>query len=182
MRYIFFLFLFTVNSQLGAQELDFDASFISLSEKAKLEIFTPVESSYRSLNTLSNPYQSYQQAIYSKREKLEMRYTIIPYDEAKPNTSMPNIHIARMVTSIAKNEEDSILAFHDISSADLEMFGADWGQTVFLHPKTDFATQTFCKVVTLYKEAQGTVSVFYLFNEADNSALDSRYFSVRFEE
>jgi hypothetical protein len=52
--------------------------------------------------------------------------------------------------------------------------------TYFFRPKPEFATQPGCKMLALCKEGQGTVFVFFLFDDPGNTALDRREVAVRF--
>lgn len=181
MKIIFLSVLCFCCLSLSGQTLELSESCRELSEKTSFEIYLPTESAdYKSLNVIKNPYQTYQASIFSRKEDLEIRYAFLPFNEKKPDLSMPNIQLTRTVTSIASNEEDSILSFHEMSRAHLEDFGADWGQVVFLRPKSGFSTEPLCKVVSLYKENKGTVLLFYLFDDADNESLDTRLFAGRF--
>jgi len=93
---------------------------------------------------------------------------------------MPHLQVGRTITSAATNDEDAVIAFHEIGQYDLEKFGADWGQMVIFRPKKGFSEQSFCKMVTLFKEGHGSTSVFYLFDDANNSAVDDLYFALKF--
>jgi len=177
----FVTFLFFLNSALlSAQEIKFSQEFLTLRDKIGIDIFTPTESSFKSIKVSKNPYQSYQAAVRSRRNNLEMRYAFIPYNLEKTTTTMPHLQVTRSVASAAINDEDAIIAFHEISQRDLEMFGADWGQMVIFRPKEGFSEMPFCKMLTLFKEDRGTASVFYLFEDANNPLIDDLYFSIEF--
>ena len=94
---------------------------------------------------------------------------------------MPHLQVGRTVTSAATNDEDAVIAFHELSQSDLENFGADWGQMVIFRPKKEFSEQPFCKMVTLFKEGKGTTSVFYLFEDANNPTVDNLYLLLKFD-
>ena len=180
MKYLF-IFLFLICSfSFFAQKIEFTPEFEALRDTIGVEIFVPVESDFQSIKTIKNPYQDYQAAIRSRKEKLEIRYAFVPYIEARSVTTMPHLQVTRSVTSAATNDEDAIIAFHELNQVDLEKFGADWGQMVIFRPKKGFSEQPYCKMVTLFKEGKGTTSVFYLFEDADNSAVDDFYYALKF--
>lgn len=182
MKY-FLGFLFLINfGLLSAQEIEFSPEFSALCDQIGIDVFTPAESGFKSVKVAKNPYQDYQAAIRSRRENLEIRYAFVSYNEVNLTTTMPHLQVTRSVASAATNEEDAIIAFHEIAPKDLQMFGADWGQMVIFRPKEGFSNQPFCKMLTLFKEGHGTASVFYLFDDADNSAVDDLYFSMQFFE
>lgn len=179
-KYALVLVLFLLCGRGAAQKNEFSPEFTALRVQMDVDIFQPTESDYRTVRVLKNPYQKYQAALRSRKENLEMRYHLEPVSDSAPFSQMPHVQVARTVTSAAVNDEEAVIAFHEISSTDLEMFNADWGQTVLFRPKSDFSGYAFCKMVTLHKEGRGTVSVFYLFDDANNPALDERYFILRF--
>ncbi len=163
-----------------SQEIEFTPEFEALCETIGVEVFVPVESDFKSVRIIKNPYQDYQAAIRSRKEKLEIRYAFEPYIESNSFTTMPHLQVTRSVTSVATNEEDAIIAFHEINEADLEKFNADWGQMVIFRPKVGFSEQPFCKMLTLFKEGKGTSSIFYLFDDADNPAVDELHYALQF--
>lgn len=176
-------FLFSISIfPLCAQSDIFTADFFALQERTGAEIFLPVESDFKPTKVLEQPYQKYQAAIRSRKEKLEIRYALTPFQEDNPLTSAPQVQMMRTVMSVGSNDEEAVVAYHKISEADLKFFNADAGKTAFFRPKTGFSSLPFCKLVTLYKEGKGTVSVFYLFDDADNPAVDDRYYGLRFTE
>ena len=180
MRHLLIIVFLISSFSAFAQKIEFSPEFEALQDTIGVEIFVPIESDFQSIKTIHNPYQDYQAAIRSRKEKLEIRYAFQPYEEANPFTTMPHLQVTRSVSSAATNNEDAIIAFHEIGQHDLEKFGADWGQMVIFHPKKGFSEQPFCKMVTLFKEGKGTTSVFYLFDDADNPAVDDFYFALHF--
>ena len=177
----FFICLILISSLTSfAQKIEFSSEFEALQDAIGIEIFLPLESDFQSIKTIKNPYQEYQAAIRSHKKKLEIRYFFEPYIEENLLTTMPHLQVGRMISSAATNDEDAVIAYHEIEQHDLEKFGADWGQMVIFRPKEGFSEQPFCKMVTLFKENKGTSSVFYLFDDADNSAVDDFYFALKF--
>lgn len=179
-RYFTVFLLLVTFSSLSAQGIEFSPEFLTLRDKIGIDVFTPTESSFKSIKIIKNPYQNYQAAVRSRHDNLEIRYNFIPYNDKNPTTTMPHLQVTRSVASAATNDEEAIIAFHEISQKDLEIFGADWGQMVIFRPKKGFAIQQFCKMLTLFKEGRGTAFIFYLFEDANNPAVDNLYISVEF--
>lgn len=180
MKHILIIVLSICYFSASAQKIEFPPEFEALRDTIGVEIFVPIESDFQSIKTIKNPFQDYQAAIRSRKEQLEIRYAFEPYVDTNPFTTMPHLQVARSVSSAATNEEDAVIAFHEINQIDLDKFGADWGQIVIFRPKKGFSERTFCKMVTLFKEGKGTTSVFYLFDDADNAAVDDLYFALQF--
>lgn len=182
MRYLAILFLVASTCPIQAQ-VNFPNTFIDLADKIGATIYTPTEATdYKLGRVAKNPYQSYDVVLRSRKENLEIRHKIIPYQEQNMMTTMPHVQLARTVASVATNEDDAVIAYHDLNAIDLEKYGADWGQIVFLKPKEGFADEANCKFICLYKEEQGTIFTFLLFNEPTNEAVDWRSFDIKFEK
>ncbi len=163
------------------QKIEISPHFYSLLDSAGLEFFEPLEAGYRDLQPLPNPFQDYQFAMRSGKEKLEIRYFIMPWDENKPESTLPNVESFRTVTSVASNAQDALIsAIQPEPQKILEDFNADWGMIYFFQPKEEFANWPFCRLVVLHKKEKGTAMVFYLFDNPGNSALDTRYLALRF--
>ena len=178
-----FFFLFSCTAVLvDAQSDIFTPAFYSLQEETGVEIFQPTESDFKAAKVMQQPFQKYQAAIRSRKENLEIRYVLEPFQSDNTLSAAPQVQMMRTVMSAASNEEDAVIAYHNIADAELEFFNADSGKTAFFTPKAGFSSRSFCKLVTLYKEGRGTISVFFLFDDANNPAVEERYFSLRFEE
>lgn len=163
-------------------QIDISPHFSSLLELSQLDFHAPLEAKYKDVSVLKNPWQNYDFAIRSRKEKLEIRYLIVPFKENNPLNSMPHINCMRMVTNLASNSQDVLISGLSIEEEELkEQFNADWGKIFIFQPKAGFSTRTHCKLLALHKEGLGTAYVFFLFNEADQ-ALDNRFYALRFLE
>lgn len=155
--------------------------FSQLLERAGLDVFQPVDAGYRQFEPLENEYLNCHYAIRSQREGLQIRYFVLPWNEADPFAVNPHVAAMRALTSIASNDDEAIIsAIPAEASALQDKFNADWGMTWFFHPKPGFSNQPTCKMLALCKEGQATVFVFYLFDNPGNPALDMREVAVRF--
>ena len=112
---LFTAFIFSLN----AQQNTFSKDFLNLADQIGLELYIPTENTdYKVGKTHKNNYQSYDFVMRSRKEKLEIRYKIIPYDIANPLTVNPHVQVMRTVASVASNDEEAVLPSHDISPAD----------------------------------------------------------------
>ena len=166
------------------QKIDYPTQFNELINQVGIEFYEPADAGYKDIRPIENEYQEYEFAIWSRKEKLEMRYAILPYDEKDIFSANPHILTARALTSIATNEEhaNNISAIQLSEEALKRDFNADWGMVYFFQPKPGFSPFPQCRMVALYKEGRGTVLIFHLFVKADNTALDTRYYALRFVE
>ncbi len=76
MRLILLLLLCCGAASSATGQVKQDPDFAARLEQAGLELLLPIDSDYRSLPVWRNDLQSYDFAIRSRREKLEMRYLI----------------------------------------------------------------------------------------------------------
>lgn len=181
MKYGFYLLLFLAFSNLSAQKIEYPEDFLAKMEAVGIQLSTPVDSDYKDVYVLKRAFQSYDFAIKSRKEKLEIRYYLEVFNENDPTFSMPHLRFSRFLMNLAANEEDSIISVHDTEKEDLEEFQADWGKIAFFRPKDTFTSSTHCKLLSLFKENQGMAYVLFLFNEP-TEGLDNRFYALQFQE
>ncbi len=168
-------------SDLGAQKISYPSQFQQLLTQAGLEFFEPLEAGYRDIEPLKNDFQHCQFAIRSRKEGLQIRYFILPWNDDDPTTTNPHLVTFRAITSIAINEDEAVIsAIQPTKETLLKDFNADWGMIYFFQPKPGFSDKPSCRMVALCKEGQGTAFIFYLFDDPANEALDTRYLALRF--
>ncbi|MEM6317027.1 MAG: hypothetical protein AAF960_05115 [Bacteroidota bacterium] len=176
-----FLLFCLLTTTLLAQKIKYTDSFLEKLEQTQIDVFTPVEGKYKSVRPLKNDFQPIDHAIVSKREKIVIRYSVIPYDSDKPATQLPHVDFMRLVTSVASNDEDAgVVSVHALDNPQLKTyFNADWGSMAYFKPKYRFSEAQHCRLLALFKEGQGTVYVFFLFDEP-SPALDNRLRALQF--
>lgn len=164
-----------------AQTIDYSDEFLAKMDAVGISLSTPVDTDYKDIAVLKKVFQTYDFAIKSKKEKLEIRYFIEAYDEADPTFAVPHLRFTRFLMNLGSNEEEHIMAVHDVDVRDLEEeFQADWGKITFFRPKKSFSSATHCKLLSLFKEGQGMVYVLFLFDEVSED-LDRRFYAVQFQ-
>ena len=167
---------------LFGQKIKYTKQILHKMEQAEIDIFEPAEGKYTSKRPRKNNYQKIDHQIYSKEDKLEIRYTIIPYDENNSSTQVPHVEFMRVISSIAPNEEDTPITVHTMPSIDLSKhFNADWGSIAYFKPKPSFADYKHCRFLSIYGDKRGTIHIFFLFNEP-SPILDSRFYAMRFKK
>ena len=181
MQKIFFLtsLLLFCTYSLSAQ-IDIPPRFSQLLELSKLDFHEPLEAKYKDVNVLKNPWQAYDFAIRSRKEKLEIRYLVVPFNEANPLNNIPHINCMRMITNLASNSQDVVITGLSVQEEELKgQFNADWGKVFLFKPKPGFSNRGHCKLLALHKEGIGTAYVFFLFDKADQN-LDNRFYALSF--
>lgn len=181
MKYGTFLFLTLLSLSVNAQKIDYPNGFSELLDKAGVDFFEPVEAGYKDTRPVRNEFQNYHLAIFSKKEDMEIRYVISPFEKGDPFSNNPHIAVARTMSSVAVNDHEKLISAIQLEREALQNdFNADWGMVYFFTPKPGFSAYPHCRMLALHKENQATVFVFYLFEKADNEALDTRYYALQF--
>ena len=172
-----FLFFFSISL---AGQVDISPQFSKLLELSQLDFHEPLEAKYKDVSVLKNPWQSYDFAIRSRKERLEIRYLVIPNNESNPLNNIPHIKCMQMVTNVASNSQEVVVTGLSVRESDLkEQFNADWGKVFLFQPKPGFSSKEHCKLLALHKEGIGTAFVFFLFNKPDQN-LDNRFYALSF--
>ena len=148
-----------------------------------LDFVQPLDSDYKDYQLKNNPFFRCDYAIRSRKEDMEIRYALRPYQMGSPITQLPTLTVCSALSSAATNEEEAIIAQISIPKNELqEVFGADWGIMYQFTPKPGFSTAPLGRLLGLYKEEVGLVLVFFLFDDANNPAIDLRYPAVYFND
>ncbi len=176
---LFLTIALLVSSSAFSQKIDFSDSFLEKLEAVGLDFLAPLDTDYKDVFVVRNDWLSYDFAIRSRKEKLELRYVIEPADADNPLHSVPTVQFTRLLTHLATNEQEAVITVHRLSSGDLELFNADWGKVAFFKPKNGFTDKHNCKLLSLYREGQGMAHVLFLYNKP-TEAIDNRFYALRF--
>lgn len=166
-----------------AQSLRPPSELSQLLQTARVELLEPLESDYHVLrpSERSTDYQPYDYAIYSRKEKLEIRYLVQPIADGTTALQLPpHAQFMRTLTHVASNDESTVIAVHRMATTDLDtVFLADWGKEALFSPKSAFSGRTYCKMLMLHKSEQANVFVFFLFDDP-NTDWEKRYYALQF--
>ena len=174
-------FFISITTLIFSQNITYPPVFEALLTEVGIEVFLPLDSKCRDFEPHQNQLEAYDFRIVSRKEKMDIRYTIKPCRQGDIMSHNPHLLTMRAVASVATNEQDYVISALEMSEQELQNdFNADWGMTYFFTPKNDFANTPHCRMLALHKEGKGTAFVFYLFDNVKNEALDTRYFSLQF--
>ena len=165
-----------------AQKIAYPSHFHALLDSVGVEFYEPTDAGYRDYEPLENRWQPCHFAIRSRREKMDIRYYIEPWNDDIPMSSQPNLNTFRTLTMVASTDDETamISGMQPTKKSLLEEFNADWGMTYFFKPKSEFSEMPHCRMMSLCKEGKGTIFIFYLFDDVNNEALDLRKYALRF--
>lgn len=181
-RTILPLAFFFLASALSHAQIRTGDEFARLLGQAGIEFIEPVEANYKRVPAWKNPIQSYDYAIRSRKEGIEIRYLIRPYELGAPASGAPHVQASRLAMHLATNDPDYRIAAREIDPEILsDGFHADWGMQFFFRPKTGFARRNHCELLALHKDGQGTAFVLFLFDEPSRE-LGHRFYALQFRE
>ena len=181
MRLTLILVIYIFASPLFAQ-LEIPSSFADLLDHTDMLFNQPVENQYKAQKVRDNELCEYQYAMKKKKGDLEIRYSIKPSaQQLEAIQNIPHIPTINLITTLASNDEDSVISYHVISQQSLsEDYKADWGLVAFFRPKEMFSDKKHCKMITLFAEGKATAHIFYLFDEV-TEALEHQKFNLTFK-
>ena len=175
--FFFLAFTGTVRAQVKISE-----DFVQILDQAGVEFMEPVEARYKQVPVRKNAFLAYDYAIRSRKEGIEIRYVIRPFELGAPSADVPHVEASRLVMHLATNDEDYLIAGREVAPELLSgFFNADWGMQYFFHPKAGFADWSHCELLALHKDGEGTAFVLFLFDEPSRE-LGNRFYALRFKE
>lgn len=168
---------------LTAQKIDIPSDFNQLLEEVDAYLILPLETGrYKDIRPFSNRWLDYDFSIRSRKEKLEIRYKVLPYAENDLRFQAPHVLAMQAMMQVATNDEEAVVSRLPISEKSLkEDYLADWGQLFTFVPKIGFSPSSTCQMVSLYREGKGMVFLFFLFDRAP-AELDYRRLAIAFGE
>ena len=182
MKNIFTLFiLLLLFSQKTTAQIEVPQAFQELLTATQSVFVQPLENQYKKTKVHENYILTADFAIRSKKKDLEIRFHLIPEKEGDPLNNVPHMRCFNMANSVATNDEEARVAYHEMSKAEREKYHADWGATFFFQPKDIFSRKKDCKLITLYAEGKGIAMIFYLFDKATEE-VDLQEYCFGFEE
>lgn len=182
MKSILFLWLFMIiGFPLCAQYTwDLPDELHTALQLMEAEVLPPIDGGYKSFRPPENFTQNCHWAVRSRKDGLEIRYLLAPYNREHPINDHPGLAAHRLAMHIGSNTENAVMTARDLTDNEREvLYNADWGKVYILSPKADFSTYTYCKLVVLYREDSGLAYIFNLFDEPSQN-IDNKLYTFRF--
>ncbi len=175
---ILFLALFVFSPLLSAQ-LPLTPAFESLLDSLDVRVNHPFDDGFRLLENPENDYLEDQLTVYSKPEKLEMRFHLRPEDERDVYYQRPHMRAAMLVMNLGSNDEDAVTAVHSFGEEELAVMNADWARMWTFRPKQSYSYRTTAQLIAAYKEGRGILYTVLLFDKAPDT-IEGRQMMLRF--
>ncbi|MCB0661197.1 MAG: hypothetical protein KDC24_00545 [Saprospiraceae bacterium] len=180
-RSILLLFISLGTVQLQSQTFEFSPALDEVIDEYHLEASTPTENRFKSIRQLPTAYLPFIYGMHSEKAGLEIYVAFQPYDSRNPATAKPQIETTRLMTNAATNREDAVITVLDLSKSYVrKIFGADWGKEIYFQPKASISGKAHCRMVSIFKDEVGLLTLFFFFNEKNNS-LEDFYSWIRFD-
>lgn len=172
---------FLLSCRLAQAQISIDESFQQKLDQLGIFFIEPLEGKYKELKNIDNPFQSYDFAIRSRKEKMEIRYLIDPWRDNNPLSGAPQVRSTQLLMHLATNQGEGMIIGQNIGYEKLlDDFNADWGKVFYFEPKDDFSLYKECKLLVLHKGGVGTAYVFFLYDKI-TVELDRRFLALQFQ-
>lgn len=165
---------------LAAQRIDISEDFNQLLSQVEAQLVLPVESDYKDIQPVKNRWLNYDFSIRSRKERMEIRYKVLPFEERDKSFFAPHVKAMQAAIQVATNDDAYVVSALSLSEKSLqEDYRADWGKLFTFVPKAEFSSRRTCQMITLYREGKGMVLLFFLFDKPPME-LDYRHLAVSF--
>lgn len=178
MKTLLFPLLLLLSAQ-GSAQVDLPPDFQRLLDSLDVRFTAPLDSDYRESLRHDNDYLADDFAMYSRRERLELRFHLRPEVVSDRYYQLPHIAATTLAMNLGSNDEDAVTAVHSFSEEELDFYGADWARMFTFRPKRSFSDKQQAQLIALYREGRGLAYTILLFNRAPVT-LEGRQMSLRF--
>ncbi len=179
MKAITLLLLFALPIAAGAQ-VDLPGDFLVRLDSLDIRFNAPLDSDYKE-KTLrdENRWLEDHYTMTSRREKLEVRFHIVPEHEGDRYYGLPHLAATTLAMNLGSNDEDAVTAVHSFGTEEMAVYNADWARMYTFRPKRSFSDKEQAQLIALYREGRGLAYTILLFDDAPDT-LDGRQLSLRF--
>ncbi len=160
-------------------QLDLPSDFVYLLDSLDIRFTAPLDSDYRETLRHDNDYLIHHFAMYSRREKLELRFHVQPIGEHDRYYQLPQVAAATLAMNLGSNDDDAVTAVHYFDEEELDLYQADWARMYTFRPKRSFSDKEHAQLIALYRKGRGMAYTVLLFDRAPDT-LEGRQLSLRF--
>ena len=169
------------SSSLAAQSLDFSTLQSELLSQ-NIEMDEPTEGRAKFFAPLKKSFLKHDLRVHLPKGEMEIWVAFSPYDSLNYATQIPEITSKGLAVTAATHEEASVTTVLKLGATFAKKtFHADWGKEYYFRPKREVSERDHCRMLSLYREGRGQLTVFFFFDEK-NESLESFYELFRFVE
>lgn len=164
-----------------AQKLDFPTLQSELLSQ-NIEMDEPTEGRAKFFAPLKESTLKHDLRVHLPKGEMEIWVAFSSYDSLNLATQIPEIRSKGLAVTAATHEEASVTTVLKLGSAFAKKtFNAEWGKEYYFRPKREVSDRGHCRMLSLYREGIGQLTVFFFFDEK-NESLESFYELFRFVE
>lgn len=138
----------------------------------------PFDDGFKLEEPSGNPYLAESLRMYSRKEKLELRFGAVPYDPQDQFKDFPNIRAGHLVLNLASNEEGAVTTVLSLDQYEMDALNADWAMVYIFRPKRSLSDRKTAQLVASYKEDRGIVYTLLLYNKVPET-MNGRQMALR---
>ncbi|MEM6770067.1 MAG: hypothetical protein AAF597_05735 [Bacteroidota bacterium] len=154
-------------------------SFAALMDSMGVSIIQPLTGEFKVEPNQENDYLDDQLTVYSKQEKLEMRFSLRAIPETDIYHGRPQLLVSTLALNLGSNDEDAVTTVHSFGDEELAVFNADWAVMYTFRPKRSYSDRTHAQLVAAYREGVGMAYTLLLFDKVPPTVED-RQLSLTF--
>lgn len=162
-----------------AAQLPLTPEFEALLDSFDLRLNHHDTDDFRLKPNSENDYLADQLTLYSKAEKLEIRFHLRPENERDVYFQRPHMRTAMLVMNLASNDDDAVTTVHAFDEEELLTYGADWAKMYTFRPKRSYSPYATAQLIAIYRRGRGLAYTVLLFDKAPDK-LEERQFSLGF--
>ncbi|PPK88439.1 hypothetical protein CLV84_1406 [Neolewinella xylanilytica] len=169
-----------LTSLAGSAQIDLPPEFLLRLDSLDMRFNAPLDSDYREKTFRDeNRWLEDHYTMTSRREKLELRFHIVPEHEGDRYYGLPHLAATTLAMNLGSNDEDAVTAVHSFGTEEMALYNADWARMYTFRPKRSFSDKEQAQMIALYREGRGLAYTILLFDDAPDT-LDGRQLSLRF--
>ncbi len=154
-------------------------AFAKMAERMGVKIIQPLAGTFRLEEIEENDYLEDRLRVYSKAEKLEMRFAFRAVPAGDIYAGMPHLLAGTLAANLGSNDEDAVTSIHSFGEEELSVFNADWAAMYTFRPKRSYSERANAQLVAIYRGDRGMAYTVLLFDKAPGT-LDDRQLSLSF--
>lgn len=155
------------------------AEIVTLLDTVGVSLYGLDAGDFRIRENRPNDYLDDQLTLYSKDEKLELRFHLRPARAGDPMAELPHLRAHTLAMNLGSNDEDAVTTVHSFGPEELAVYGADWARMYTFRPKRSYSERAHAQFIAVYRKGRGTVYSLLLFDRTPPT-LEDRQLTTRF--
>lgn len=156
-------------------------AFETVLDSIGVSIIQPLSGSFRVSPLQKNDYLDDLLRVYSKEEKLEIRFALRAVPPTDVYRQMPSMLAGTLAVNLGSNDEDAVTSVHSFGAEELAVFNADWAAMYTFRPKRSYSERTNAQLVAIYKDGIGMAYTILLFDKTPPT-IEDRQLSLSFSK